>query len=133
MTDETNEPRFTDARSDVDDTVLLGRDPRPTDPTTSMPPAAPPLPEPPSDDDRRVGPVVRWAGILWGLVFAGIASTMLWVVVDAGRRDATSEWWESLAPGTITLLAVAAVGFLLLVAGTAGLLRRRPDRAPSTC
>lgn len=129
MTDGTNEPRFTDARSDFDDTVLLGRDPFPTDPTTSVPPAAPPLAEPPSAGDRRVGPVVRWAGILWGLVFAAIAAATLWVVVDARRRDAASEWWGSLAPGMLALLVIAAVGFVLLIAGIAGLLRRIPDRA----
>ncbi|BDZ54282.1 hypothetical protein [Agromyces marinus] len=70
------------------------------------------------------GPRIRWAGILWGLVFAAIAATTLWTVVDPERRDAASAWWSSLEPAMLGLMLLLALGGILLVAGLAGVLRR---------
>ncbi|THG29100.1 hypothetical protein E6C70_15915 [Glaciibacter flavus] len=69
-------------------------------------------------------PRIRWAAIVWGLLFAGIASALLWVVTDVGNRDAASLWLKTVSPATLVLVILLVVGGLLLVAGLASLLRR---------
>jgi hypothetical protein len=70
------------------------------------------------------GPRIRWSGIVWGLFLAALAFGGLWVVTDSGRRAGINEWFTALTPGILVAYALLAVGILLLVAGTAGLLRR---------
>lgn len=73
-------------------------------------------------------PRVRWAGIIWGLVFAASAVTLLWVLADPERRDAVGAWWTSLTPAGFALTALLVAGGLLLVGGLAGLARRLSHR-----
>ncbi|KQX05396.1 MULTISPECIES: hypothetical protein [unclassified Leifsonia] len=75
-------------------------------------------------DAAPAGPVIRWAAIVWGLAFAALATVLLVIVTDIGRRQDFSSWLETLTPGTFALYAVLALGALLLVAGLAGILRR---------
>ena len=91
----------------MSDTEALSAEP--TDPAAPLLPAA---------------PRIRWAAIVWGLLFAGIASALLWVVTDVGNRDAASVWLKTVSPATLVLVILLVVGGLLLVAGLASLLRR---------
>lgn len=73
-------------------------------------------------------PRTRWAAIVWGLFFAGLAFAGIWLLSDAQRRDGVTDWLAGLAPATIVAVSLLAVGVLVLVAGLAGLLRRMQRR-----
>ena len=68
---------------------------------------------------------MRWGALVWSLVFAGLAATTLWVVVDSGRRDALGEWLLGLSPVAASLYALLALGVLIVVFGLVALIRRR--------
>ena len=70
------------------------------------------------------GPRVRWAGIVWGLVLAAIAALALWLMTDAGRQAAVTDWMLTLSPAAATAYGVLVVGAFALVAGLVGLVRR---------
>lgn len=74
--------------------------------------------------DTTTPPRTRWAAIIWGLLFAAIAATALWMLADAGRRDAVADGLLTLTPTTILTILLLTVGVLLLVGGAAGLVRR---------
>jgi len=67
---------------------------------------------------------VRWAGIVWGLVLAAIAALALWLLTDAGRQAAVTDWMLTLSPAAATAYGVLVVGAFALVAGLVGLVRR---------
>jgi CDP-diglyceride synthetase len=71
---------------------------------------------------------VRWAGIIWGLVFAVSAALLLWVFSEPERRDAVGDWWATLTPIGFALTALLIAGGLLLIGGIAGLARRLSHR-----
>lgn len=73
-------------------------------------------------------PRTRWAAIVWGLFFAGLAFAGIWLLSDSQRRDGVTDWLAGLAPATILAVSLLAVGVLVLVAGLAGLLRRMQRR-----
>lgn len=87
--------------------------------------AAPPL----VDTTGIDAPRTRWAAIIWGLLFAAVSATALWITIDSDRRDAVSAWVLELSPP-------AAVAYLLLVAGSIALIgglvgiARRLQRGP---
>ncbi|MBT2483418.1 MULTISPECIES: hypothetical protein [unclassified Microbacterium] len=81
--------------------------------------------------DTITAPRTRWAAIIWGVLFAGIAAGSLWLIADDDRRAGVTDWVTTLTPATITTLAILGVGVLLLVAGAAGLVRRAQHRAPA--
>ncbi|WP_127476912.1 hypothetical protein [Microbacterium sulfonylureivorans] len=79
-------------------------------------------------------PRVRWAGIVWGAVFALIAVTALWVLAEASRLAAVHEWLLTLSPaelhpGWVIGIVVLAGGLLLLILGGVALLRTAQLRA----
>lgn len=69
-------------------------------------------------------PRVRWAGIVWGLVFAAIAATGIWILADATRQEAFMEWMLGLTSAAAAAYAVLVVGGFALIAGIVGLARR---------
>lgn len=69
-------------------------------------------------------PRTRWAAIIWGLLFAAVAGTALWVLSDTERREAVANGLLGLTPATVVTIVLLSVGVLLLVSGAAGLLRR---------
>jgi len=75
-------------------------------------------------------PRIRWAGIIWGLVFAGIAATVLWIVLEPARMELVADWWATLTPAGLLLGVLLVLGGLLLIAGLSGLARRGDRRAP---
>ncbi len=60
---------------------------------------------------------IRAEGITWGIVVATVASLTLFLVSDAGRREEFWRWLLDLTPGDVTVIAVAAGGAILVVAG----------------
>jgi len=70
------------------------------------------------------GPRVRWAGIVWGLVLAGIAALALWLLTDASRQVAVTDWMLNLTPAAAIAYAVLVLGGFALIAGLVGLVRR---------
>jgi hypothetical protein len=73
---------------------------------------------------RPARPTVRWGALVWSLVFAGIAATTLWVVVDPTRRDALDAWLFELSPLAAGLYLLLAIGALIAVFGVVALVRR---------
>ena len=94
---------------------------------SSLPPAfegtAVPTPTP-ALAAAETGPRVRWAGIVWGIVLAAIAAVALWILTDAARRVALTEWMLEVTPAAAAAYAVLVVGGFALVAGVVGLARR---------
>ena len=74
--------------------------------------------------DTITSPRTRWAAIIWGLLFAAIAATALWMLADDDRRTAVADGIVTLTPTTILTIVLLTVGVLLLVGGAAGLVRR---------
>ncbi|WP_337005356.1 MULTISPECIES: hypothetical protein [unclassified Microbacterium] len=77
-------------------------------------------------------PRTRWAAIIWGLLFAAIAATALWMLADAGRREAVADGLVTLTPTTLLTIVLLTVGVLLLVGGAAGLVRRAQRKLAAT-
>jgi hypothetical protein len=118
-------------------TTRVRPEPGPADPPAASgsgsAPAGPGLTPPaPSMSDTARGPYprphVRWAGIIWGLVFAVAAALLLWVLAEDDRRDAVGAWWATLTPIGFALTALLVAGGLLLIGGVAGLARRLTHR-----
>lgn len=66
---------------------------------------------------ERTSPRVRWAGIIWGLVFAAAGGFALWTLVAPERRAAFSDWVLTLDNGGWAVAAAFALGALLLLLG----------------
>jgi hypothetical protein len=75
--------------------------------------------------DAGVGPRIRWAGIIWGLIVSAIAVAVLAITGSAFGRTAFLDWAASLTAATVWLLVVLVAGALLLIFGLLALLRRR--------
>lgn len=101
-----------------DTTDVLGFDEalQPPEPAASVAPDA--------RQPAELRPRIRWAGIVWGLVFAAIAATMLWIVLEPARIAAVLDWWATLTPAGLILTVLLVLGGLLLVAGLSALGRR---------
>jgi len=102
--------------------------------TTTDIPTPPPAPPASTiegvDTDAAVSrPTVRWGALVWSLIFAGIAATTLWVVVDSGRRTALGDWLLDLSPVAAWLYALLVLGVLVVVFGLVALIRRREHAA----
>lgn len=69
-------------------------------------------------------PRTRWAAIVWGLVFAALASGALYVMLSPQHRFEFIEWATSLEPTTLALYGALAIGVIVLLFGLVGLLRR---------
>lgn len=74
-------------------------------------------------------PRTRWAAVVWGLFFLATAVTALWIMLDDDRRAVAGSWIGGLNPWSAIAYLGLAVGVLLLVGGTAGLIRRAQRQA----
>lgn len=77
-------------------------------------------------------PRTRWAAIIWGIVFAVIAVSMIGLLIDDGRSAGVSDWILSLTPASITAMVLLALGGIVLICGAIGLIRRAQHRAMSS-
>jgi multisubunit Na+/H+ antiporter MnhG subunit len=74
-------------------------------------------------------PRIRWASIIWGLVFTAAASLGIWIFSDDARRDDLTAWTTSLTPNVIGSIVLLVIGGLVLVLGAIGLIRRAQRRS----
>ncbi|NYD67266.1 hypothetical protein [Agromyces atrinae] len=135
MSDDTTRPLDTErldtgVDSGVDDAETLVLEPAAeTEQTWAQPPyveaATPVAAAAPVERPR-----VRWAGILWGLVFTATAAIAIALLVDPVRRDDADVWLRTQTPGTIALYGLLALGAIILVSGLVGVIRRLQRRTP---
>jgi len=86
----------------------------------------------PTITETTTAPRTRWAAIIWGLLFAGIAAAALSVLADAERRENVADALLTMTPTTITAIVLLTAGVLLLVGGAAGLIRRAQRKLAAT-
>jgi hypothetical protein len=73
-------------------------------------------------------PRTRWAAIVWGLCFAGLAATGLWLLTGPDRGDGIAGWATTQTLGSLTAIALLCVGALVLIGGAIGLIRHAQRR-----
>ncbi|QDE36502.1 hypothetical protein FIV50_03490 [Microbacterium foliorum] len=61
--------------------------------------------------------------MVWGVLFAAVAATSLWLIADDDRRSGVADWALTLTPVTISTLMILTIGVLVLVTGASALLR----------
>lgn len=86
--------------------------------------------------DTTAGPRVRWAGIVWGAVFAALAVAALVTIGSEASRDALHDGIlgfdpASINPGTVWGAVALIVGVILLLTGGLALIRHAQRRAGS--
>lgn len=125
MTDEKNTERTTkldelftvEADGDGTGDVSPAAAETPAAATSPLPNAEPAWLSPRGDRPLRTTPRVRWAGIIWGLVFAATGWFAIWTLLARERRTAFSDWILSLDGGGWAIVGALALGALLLVIG----------------
>lgn len=74
-------------------------------------------------------PRIRWAGIVFGALFAAVAAAGLVVTLDAHLLLAVQEWWVpiglSIGPFALPFVLVVGLGVVILVIAGIALIRRR--------
>jgi len=91
--------------------------------TEGAPSATTPLPEAEpawlrsTEPPVRTTPRVRWAAIVWGVVFAATGWFTMWTLVAEERRAAFSDWILTLDNGGWAIVGAFALGALLLIIG----------------
>jgi hypothetical protein len=93
------------------------------------PPYVPEQAEAPVTTQVLEAPRIRWAGIVWGALFATFAATALAILADPARRDALRDAITGLAelhvpPAVIVAVSVVVMGGFLAVIGAMTLTRR---------
>lgn len=122
--------------TDSTETGLTGS---PSAPTTEFHPPTPAVSTSPSPaaqssetaSSASAAPRVRWAAIIWGMLLAASAGAMIWILTTADRREELVQWFAGLTPEALGAIALFAVGVLVLVCGTIGLIRRAQHQAAS--
>ncbi len=122
--DTTRSNGIDDATESIDDLVTTTDIPTPPPPPSPAPAPSASIIEAGHTDAAASRPTVRWGALVWSLIFAGIAATTLWVVVDSGRRVALGDWLLDLSPVAASLYALLALGVLAVVFGLVALIRR---------
>ncbi|MGN6220030.1 MAG: hypothetical protein ACTHNQ_11040 [Microbacterium sp.] len=127
------------AATDADETSVLADLEPPAPAPAALPPAFTGFPPAPDATSAPVapgaapvatastipsGPRTRWAGIVWGLALAAIASFALWLLTDVDRQAAATDWILSLTPAAAIAYSVLVIGAFALAAGLVGLVRR---------
>lgn len=88
----------------------------------------PPIATPPAGPDAQPRPRTRWAGVVWGLVFAALAAGGLRLAAGPHAIEEISAWVQQVEPATLIAYGLLAVGGLVLVTGLVGLARRAQKR-----
>ncbi|MFT3798246.1 hypothetical protein [Microbacterium sp.] len=77
-----------------------------------------------NDAPVSLRPRVRWAGIVWGLVFLVLAVVGIRFSTEPGLFDDLAAWLQHVEVGAAVGYGLLAIGALALVTGLVGLLRR---------
>lgn len=115
--------------SDTTSTGPVTTGPVTTGPGTTGPVTTGPAATGPGTTALYPRPRIRAAAITWGLIVAAIASVTLWVITSPARREGFVDWVLALTPGDVTLLALAASGAIVLVAGLLSAVRSVQTRS----
>jgi hypothetical protein len=91
--------------------------------TTTVVPEAEPAWLRGADHPVRTTPRVRWAAIIWGLVFVAAGWFTVWTLLAEDRRAAFSDWILSLDNGGWAVVGALCLGALLLVIGLSQALK----------
>jgi hypothetical protein len=75
-------------------------------------------------------PRVRWAGVVWGALFAAFGIVTMIVVSTEANRQAYAAWADGLGPWGAGIVALVAVGALLLITGVLGAVRHAQRSRP---
>ena len=73
-------------------------------------------------------PRVRSGAIAWGLLVIGIAISVLVTVSSPASRRNFAEWLGDATPGGIAIIAVLALGAVILLLAALALIRRAQRR-----
>ena len=73
-------------------------------------------------------PRVRSGAIAWGLIVIGIAVSVLVTVSSPASRRAFAQWLGDATPGGIAIVAVLALGGVIVLLAGLALIRRAQRR-----
>ena len=85
-------------------------------PTTPLPEAEPTWLRAGSGPERTT-PRIRWAGIVWGLIFAATGWLAVWTLTADGRRTAFADWILTLDGNGWAVVGALAIGAVLVIIG----------------
>jgi uncharacterized membrane protein len=80
--------------------------------------------EAPTVEVAKRSPRIRFAAIVWGAVYAIIAVSTIAIIADPMARAAVGTFLVGISVGTVILIVVIALGFLLLLSGALVMIRR---------
>jgi hypothetical protein len=66
---------------------------------------------------ERTAPRIRWAGIVWGLIFAATGWFAVWTLAAGERRTAFADWVLTLDGNGWAVVGALAIGAVLVVVG----------------
>lgn len=75
-------------------------------------------------------PRIRFGAIAWGLIVCAIAVTVWSIISSPTSRSEVTTWFWELSPGTAILVAILALGALMLLLGILSLIRKAQSRQP---
>jgi hypothetical protein len=87
-----------------------------TAPTTVLPEAEPAWLRGESGPQRST-PRIRWAGIVWGLIFAATGWFAVWTLAADSRRAAFADWFLTLDRTGWAVVGALVIGAILVLIG----------------
>lgn len=85
-----------------------------------------------SDFSQPQRPRVRFGTISWGLIVGLGGSALLVLLLTPGARSELVQWVLTVHPHVVVLLALVAIGALLLLLGVLAVIRGQQLRSRST-
>lgn len=68
-------------------------------------------------------PRIRWAGIVWGLVLAGMAGFGIWFLLSGFGIDGLIPWAMTLTPFTVGIYIVLVIAAIAVISALVVLIR----------
>ncbi len=81
---------------------------------------------PPTPGTLPIGvaePRIRWAGIVWGLVLAGMASAGVWFLLSGFGLEGLTPWVMTLTPFTLAVYIVLAFAAIAVIIALVAFIR----------
>lgn len=76
---------------------------------------------------RPAEPRLRVGAMVWGVIVCIASATTLAIVAAPQRREAVLDWLLDLTPSSVGVLAIVAVGGVMLLLGLVSVLRHRQN------
>ncbi|BDZ51542.1 hypothetical protein GCM10025867_37830 [Frondihabitans sucicola] len=90
------------------------------DPTAPDTAATRPMPTSGTVSHESSTPRIRWAGVVWGALFCAFGVVSMVVLSTPANRHAFTSWVNGLGPSGAGVVALVAVGILVLLLGILG-------------